>query len=98
MKYLGFFMSAGAAGIAVMPYVSILNTATGVADAVPLGSRVTTTSASERWTWDECKGLEIATIAGIPGSVSAVVPFRFDVIGYAATDDAYITIEFEWWS
>ena len=98
MRFIGISYEGATAGVVMRPYASVSDTLLGAAVPVPLGHRTVTTSVSDRWVYEECVGLELATFSGVKGAINGVTPFRFDMTGYAVTDDMYITIEFEWWS
>jgi hypothetical protein len=98
LKQISMCYTGAAAGVKVTPFIAMNDSALSAAVLVPLGPPVITTSASDHWTWEESRGLEIATHMTGAGMPTAASPFYFTIVGYAATDDMVITIEFEWWS
>jgi hypothetical protein len=98
LKQVNVCYTGAAAGIKITPFIALNDTALSAAVLMPLGPPVVTTSASDHWTWEESRGMEFATHMGGAGMPTAASPFYFTIVGYAATDDMVITIEFEWWS
>jgi hypothetical protein len=99
IKQINVCYTGTAAGVRMIPFFALRDTALGAAVLVPLGPPVVTTSAADHWTWEESRGMEFMTfVSGGGGAPTAASPFYFTVEGYAATDDTVITIEFEWWS
>lgn len=97
VNYFGCLYNGTAAGVRIQPYINLNSVGAGTGNAMPLGTNQITTYSSEEIIFDDAPGLVAATGTGL-ACVNSLTPFKVNFINYAATDDVYFIMQFDYWT